>query len=139
MKRMFLLCLSIISLYGGKAFCQRYTYNHDQRGNVVKRYVTSTRNEMPAPSFANDPMAEDLQSQVTVSPNPTTGIVNIRTTHLYEGGLTCKVFDTSGKSIIQKEGTEISMTLDLSDHPNGLYLLQVIHEEKKATWKIIKN
>lgn len=138
MKRMFLLCLSIISLYGGKAFCQRYTYNHDQRGNVVKRYVTNSRNEMPAPSSAEDLMVDDIQSQVSVSPNPTTGIVNIRATHLYEGGLTCNVFDTSGKSIIQKECTGTSMTLDFSDHPNGLYLLQITREEKKATWKIIK-
>ena len=126
MKRMFLLCLSIISLYGGKAFCQRYTYNHDQRGNVVKRYVTNSRNEMPAPSSAEDLMVDDIQSQVSVSPNPTTG------------GLTCNVFNTSGKSIIQKECTGTSMTLDFSDHPNGLYLLQITHEEKKATWKIIK-
>lgn len=135
---MFLLCLSIISLYGEKAFCQRFGYNHDQRGNVVKRYVINSRNEMPAPSSAEDLMSDDLHSHITVSPNPTTGIVNIRTTHLYEGGLTCNVLDTSGKSIIQKECTGTSMTLDLSDHPNGLYLLQIIHEEKKATWKIIK-
>ena len=138
MKRMVLLCLSIISIYGGKAFSQRYRYNYDQRGNVVKRYVSSTRRDMPAQSSSENPMEGDLRSQVSVSPNPTTGIVTVKTNWGHEGSLICKVFDTDGKSIIQKECIGTSITLDLSDHHNGLYLLLVIADEKRETWKIIK-
>jgi hypothetical protein len=75
----------------------------------------------------------DLQ----VFPNPTTRFVNIQGGGY---GLTCNLFDMSGRIIYQQEFTDSEVVLDLSYYAIGTYLLNLTDESGSsvAKFKVVK-
>ena len=72
----------------------------------------------------------------SVYPNPTTEIISITPGHsqlLYS----VKLFDISGKLVIEKESLRNHTTLDVRDIAKGVYLLELTQEQGKYTQKII--
>lgn len=74
-----------------------------------------------------------LTNQTTIYPNPTQGIINIKQdllqTHFYEVIVT----DLHGKIIFKGQNTQ---QINLSQHPNGLYLINIITPQEKYIHKI---
>ncbi|PLX07039.1 MAG: hypothetical protein C0596_12965 [Marinilabiliales bacterium] len=75
----------------------------------------------------------DLQ----VFPNPTTRFVNIQGGGY---GLTCTLFDMSGRLVYQQEFNDSEVVLDLSYYSTGTYLLNLTDEfgALLAKYKIVK-
>ncbi|MBN2776078.1 MAG: T9SS type A sorting domain-containing protein [Bacteroidales bacterium] len=75
----------------------------------------------------------DLQ----VFPNPTTRFVNIQAGGY---GLTCYLYDMSGRLIYQQEFADSELVLDLSYYAIGTYLLNLTDESGSsvARFKIVK-
>ncbi len=67
-------------------------------------------------------------------PNPTSG--NIRIEFPYTGDVS--IYDLYGKLIYQKSKVEETVTIDLSDHNSGVYIIQVRSKERILTGKIVK-
>lgn len=80
---------------------------------------------------------EDMtgSKNVTVYPNPTNGVLNIQSTEKINF---MKLTEISGKSVINKKATNNKEHLDLSNLPNGVYVLTVETNAGKTTKKIIK-
>ncbi len=93
--------------------------------------------------FLNDPIitddcqlgvAEYLSNQVSLVPNPTAGKLYLEVERLEVEGLF--LYDTLGRLVLSKTNEFNSM--DLSQLPQGFYLLEIETDQGKLTKKIVK-
>jgi hypothetical protein len=71
------------------------------------------------------------QQPITIYPNPSTGIFTITTNQQIQ---IIKIYNLIGELIIQTK----SQTIDLTDQPNGIYLVQIETDRTTFNQKIIK-
>lgn len=77
------------------------------------------------------------QSSIVIFPNPTKGIVNIKSQHAIDELF---VYDLAGKIIMRKERLpEGKNTIDIMSYPQSFYLLRIKSDGKWETFKLIKN
>lgn len=76
------------------------------------------------------------KGKITLSPIPTTGIVNIQTEQAEELIQQVVVTDAQGKTVFTSTGG--SKRIDLSHLANGLYFYRVRSNEKTVTGKLVK-
>lgn len=62
------------------------------------------------------------QSTLTIVPNPTSSVVTIAGTDLYE----VNIYNTVGQMVVSKNVNGESVSLDLSEMPSGLYFIHVV-------------
>ncbi|MFN4253865.1 MAG: reprolysin-like metallopeptidase [Saprospiraceae bacterium] len=79
---------------------------------------------------------------VAVQPNPSTGLFQISVQNAPANALNFKVFDAAGR-LVRSEfagstGTTFSQTLDLTDLPAGLYLLQISDGQSVGALRLAK-
>jgi len=79
--------------------------------------------------------------QLTISPNPTTGIANIHFVNDAKQAATITVLDLKGSVVHTQELTAgtIDVSLDLTSFPKGLYIITVNQGEHKFSDKIVVN
>ncbi|MGJ8665676.1 MAG: alkaline phosphatase PhoX [Patiriisocius sp.] len=87
---------------------------------------------------------EVLKNNVTVYPNPTSGIVNIDLNELGDEGVTITVFDMLGRHLmttneVQTSGNKATATMDLSAYmsANQVLMLKVQVGQSTATYKLL--
>ena len=83
---------------------------------------------------------EDFENNLsfTISPNPTTTILNIQLSKSLTNG-TIKVFDILGKQILTKELSPNNLTqINISNLSKGMYLIKVSSGENTQTRRFIK-
>ena len=78
-------------------------------------------------------IAENNQSEISIYPNPTTSILNIAT---QQNILQITIQTIDGK--IVKSMTYTKNNIDVSDLPNGIYLIEIKTNTSTATLKFIK-
>lgn len=89
----------------------------------------------PCESVSTAEQAEE--AKITVSPNPTNGLVNIQFEH--KEPITVQVTDVYGRLVFYEENVSgPNLSFNLNGVP-GLYVLQVETDLNKALFKIIKN
>jgi len=71
-----------------------------------------------------------------VYPNPSSGLFHFE---LNQKPVAMKVLDSTGKSVLESTVQNMSGTIDLIDHPNGVYFLQVTSDETRYILKILKD
>lgn len=76
-----------------------------------------------APAIGINPVSTQL-NQVNIAPNPTTGLCQIQTQTLAN---TIRVTSLAGKTIMEFTPQSTDLKIDLSDHPKGIYLVEVIN------------
>jgi len=81
---------------------------------------------------------ENLNSAVSVYPNPSNGEVFITTENIHSNAIVT-VFDATGKIIQYKNLTSTTSKIDLSDYEKGIYFIQVTTTDGKITKKVILN
>ena len=79
----------------------------------------------------------DLQDQIRISPNPTSGLINVKLNliTMAEGWL--RVFDAVGNELVSFKPSESNVQLDLSRFHDGVYFLSVMNDGAMAIEKII--
>lgn len=84
-------------------------------------------------------LAESKPFSFAMFPNPTTGLVRVKTTGIEENtGMTLSVFDMIGKRVAERQiNLTNSSTIDLSDLPSGMYHVTLRNENQFSTQKLI--
>ncbi|MGB0522091.1 MAG: CARDB domain-containing protein [Flammeovirgaceae bacterium] len=86
---------------------------------------------------------ELLESTTMVSPNPSTGIFNVRMDNSYSGKLTFELFDVAGRSMdiedYMKSGVTLQRVVDLNGKQSGVYILRISSENGFITRRLMKH
>ena len=73
----------------------------------------------------------EINSSITLHPNPTTGIVELQG---ISSSFKVDVYDYAGKCL----NSTSRSTIDLSDYPSGIYLLKVAYGDKTEELRVVK-
>jgi hypothetical protein len=84
--------------------------------------------------------------ELLITPNPTTGLLNVLIGFLQTGQLHLSIYDGQGRLLMERNETVTGFstkTINLAAYPNGLYMIQALFspasgEMRKRTYKILK-
>ncbi|MBQ9469440.1 MAG: T9SS type A sorting domain-containing protein [Bacteroidales bacterium] len=134
-------------------------FEHDAAGNMVRCYVvrleqpkneqkskteTLDHQQIASSTAAQSAAPEPVEVQrgertVRIYPNPTRGQLRVEVQGDGQA-YTYRLLSMGGAAIAQGQHDGSSpLPLDLSAHPDGVYLLQLIWPDDRCTYKIIKN
>ena len=113
------------------AWAENGVYVSDQ--TTISFMVTQNRN-LEACFTYYDSVGE-METTVSVFPNPTSGIVTIKGLN---NGCVVHLIDENGRFIVLNEINEKNTVVDLSSVPDGCYTLFVLCDEKKHVVRLIK-
>jgi len=77
----------------------------------------------------------DMDANVSLSPNPTSDLLRITTTEDYQ----ITVFDITGKVIVSTQTVDNNAVISLSEQSAGVYFVNLKNNNKNATYKVLKN
>ena len=84
----------------------------------------------------------ELDKNISIYPNPTSGEFSIDFNDTWEGDVDCKITDIFGRSIysniLDNKSSNSSHRIDIRDSNDGVYIVQLVQGEKKTMKKIIK-
>lgn len=109
--------------------------------NILPRYTTKIFTS-DCESFGTnvDKTGSSILSSsgLVLFPNPSEGIINVQSLNLVKS---VEVIDLNGKSVYQNFNVNgYILEIDLSDHPNGIYLVKVLSSDGKIdSRKIVKH
>lgn len=134
--------LSVLSLWISPSIYaqQRIKYTYDESGNRIKKeIVLSSTRSLLSEDDEQEAYTEEIQShQITIYPNPTKGLLNVKIAGLDKINGQISIYNMGGRLINQSDLSSSNQTFDLSDQPNGIYIMQIKLEDKVSSWKIIK-
>lgn len=146
MKPIYLLvCLLVAVLFSVTVHAQAaLEFTYDDSGNRLTRGLIHLKSAtIPADSTLAQQMKKPLEDQVglqktRIYPNPTKGMLRIDFPSLTDQDATIKVYDPSGRLIVQKSAISSGNEVDLSAYPSGFYIMIIHIGQEKKEWKIIK-
>ncbi len=116
---------SVVYGYNDTQIPPNYNNNDNIRPNLKLTFVA------PAVNIANK-----LENNVNIYPNPTTGIFNIELPTNSEN-TEIAVIDITGKIIYETTTKGTNTSIDLSNNPQGVYILKLQFNEQTINQKII--
>lgn len=145
-------CLSYFWDFGDGSQSTEFepTHQYTQPGSYVVSLIAyndycSTEDDYSVEISVDEINLANIQKQSVfkVYPNPSNGIVNISINNNHSGKIDLKVYNFYGKTIKDynfiKLSNNFSNSIDLSHLSNGVYLIQIITDEKEYTKKIVIN
>ena len=81
-----------------------------------------------------------LETAITVSPNPTSGVLSISALN-YSGEVTVEVIDLTGKlifSTMENLGPNSSLNIDMSQAEKGMYIVNVSDKNEARSIRVVK-
>lgn len=146
MKNIFLLLLNLLLAYHN--FAQTsipIEYTYDNAGNRICRKVVDLDGlmQMRSKGATADSayFADNLQSlHISISPNPTYGIINVVTDAPPNGSpVLVNVFESNGQLSKKLSFADERFSIDLSSHPAGFYIIEIVANGERTTWKVVKH
>jgi YD repeat-containing protein len=133
-----LLLLAAFALQGE----DKVTFTYDQAGNRLSRTITLgsslvKRNHQPTDSVV---IKESIgERTIKVFPNPTRGALGID----IQGGdpkqeLRLVIYSGAGATLYNQPATEGLNPIDMTQYPQGWYVLRVVAGTEKREYKIVK-
>lgn len=132
-----LICLCFQVVYA-----RRVLYSYDSSGNRTQAYKDIIfRSEGEVDDVDSEPRREDLSlHRITIYPNPTKGQLSVEITG--EGsleGASISIYSMNGSVVYSNSEPEGENNINLSESPNGIYLLIIRVDGETSSWKIIKD
>jgi len=110
-----------------------YTYESGTNGNSNQGV------QQPFEIYTVGINEEDIAISLTAFPNPTTDILTLQFDEFTTQNASFQLADQAGKIIQEKNISNLSTSLDLSNEVSGIYYLSINSESKNIkTFKIIK-
>lgn len=135
------LIIIAFTIHSCVAIGQTISFRYDDSGNRTLRDLAKSIVKSNGISEDNDqlPILKSLdESTICIYPNPTKGILLMEVTKLEGECITFFLADLNGKVLLEKEISEPSTTIDISDKSSGTYILRIKSGAEYAEWKIIK-
>ncbi|MCB0770123.1 MAG: T9SS type A sorting domain-containing protein [Flavobacteriales bacterium] len=96
-------------------------YNDGTTNDTLQRFVT----RLYGPDFTTSVQEESPQDAFTFYPNPTHGTVELRMAHPPAGTARVRVYDPSGRQVLERSVSNAATQLDVAPLANGIYLVEV--------------
>ncbi len=84
----------------------------------------------------------DVSNQLKVFPNPTEERLSVQIDNQYQGYINVRIIDMVGKTLIQevwqKYINKLSKEMNVSNLPNGIFILEINYENYRAIKRVIK-
>ncbi|MGB8191160.1 MAG: T9SS type A sorting domain-containing protein [Chitinophagaceae bacterium] len=128
----------VMVCHNGAAICvaSNAVQAHLNHGDNLGPCITSVAGRIETP--VTDIFAAPL---VSVNPNPSAGQFTIQLKNYQASKATVMIFDLNGRIVVQKPvaitGNDQTIKLDISNYPQGLYLLKVIGAGGIVTEKLV--
>ena len=122
----------------------RIGYSYDAAGNRVKREIIMSVSKTMAKqqNFSSDNQSfSDMlcDNSVKIYPNSSKGALKICIFGLKDSDkCSLGVYTTQGVQILVEKVKTDNTDVNISNQPNGVYLLQITINGKSTTWKIVK-
>jgi|WetSurMetagenome_2_1015567.scaffolds.fasta_scaffold00864_13 hypothetical protein len=139
MKRKYFFILALIFLCSINSIAQTsVVFAYDENGNRTSRSISVTQVQTKSDvDTTQTPDIEDLS--VKIYPNPTKGILKVETISLPENSkILATIYDTQGNMICKKYLSQ-SDEVDISNEPDGIYILTINISTCNYKWKIVKH
>lgn len=119
-----------------------YEFTYDNAGNCIRRaviYVVEAKGGENDLVKSDRPLTDIMSNgeTIVIYPNPTYGDIRFE----LSGNQTIEkysIFDASGKLINNGNCDNSTLTMDLSKHAKGIYLIELMIENKTFLYKVIK-
>lgn len=133
---LFVLFCCIGTLYGQNVV----KYSYDNAGNRTKREIVFTRSEAMEDEENVKSFSEMVsEHEIQIYPNPTEGDLNVSISNISnDNQAAITLYDISGRLLKKEDTTTGRVNIDISGVANGIYIMQIMIDEKVTTWKIIK-
>jgi hypothetical protein len=121
-----------------------YRFGYDDAGNRETRAVILLKNagivaDTLQAKQAEKPLEDLIDTRaIKIYPNPTKGLLRIEFPALWDQETTIRVYEPSGRQIVQKRAISSGNEVDLSSYPSGTYIMLIHSGQEKKEWKIIK-
>lgn len=132
-----ILLFSLLSCSLGMSAQPKVGYSYDAAGNRVKREIalSRTQSQEAKRSVAYSDMISDHQIQIV--PNSKSGKVKVAVLD-GKSQFNVTVYNVSGQNVLTLKNVRGQTEVDLSNEPNGIYVLVLEIGQEKTTWKIMK-
>lgn len=143
MKHLFHVIWLLAILCCSEVQARKVAFSYDNAGNRIKREIILSPQGMPA-SQKNvsemQPISDMLDDKnIRIHPNPTTGMLKVEITNYESSDLgNIDVYSINGHPITHSEITSHITDIDISNSPNGIYLLVIQLNGTSTTWRVIK-
>lgn len=81
---------------------------------------------------------EDKRNNFRIYPNPTNSIIDIEIANNLEDDILCKVFDLKGNLISSQHFSNSNFQVDLSNYPQGIYLINLVSSAAATSQLVFK-
>ncbi len=137
MNRTLLVLFYMFILCSFPAMAQKYTYDYDAAGNRTKVLLYKSGDA----SASKDSIIDKVGGvEFRLYPNPTKGQLILETSGIKSGTkMVCSIWNESGQIVTQQTiENPNAIRFDLSNQPNGFYILRLQYGEKQKTWNVLK-
>ena len=135
-----MICTLLLCAFVNSVYADRVVYTYDSSGNRTrarKEIVLRSEGSQEEDSL---PQRQNLSLRhVTIYPNPTKGRLRVEITGggSFEGA-SLTVYSISGSIVCNLSELDAVNDTDLSQCPNGMYMLVIRVDGESSSWKIIK-
>lgn len=147
----FVFCVSCINVhaqyikytYDASGNCTARTYQATSQASMVKSATTSSE-EVSSPEISSstneiEQMMLNGENSIKVYPNPNNGQFKVEiigfNEYLSKGLIT--IYTSQGKAILKINSLQQITDVNISNHSNGIYIMQIIIGNKSYSHKII--
>lgn len=135
LKLLFFFFFLVACLFSSMA--QKYTYQYDAAGNRIKVLLFKSSE---ATNTKDSIIDRNDMVEFRLYPNPTKGQLILETSGIQSGtNMLYSIWNESGQLVAQQSvENPHSIRFDLSNQPNGFYILRFQYGSNQKTWNILK-
>lgn len=120
-----------------------FNFTYDSSGNRTERRLIQLKS-----SFIEDESLTEKQviledelygHDIKIYPNPTKGRITINISGVENDAVHLLIYNAQGSLIKQMQFKGPASTVDLSQQPDGIYVLKILIGAFHTEWKIVKN
>ncbi len=135
-KALLVIVISICASFFQTAIGQNILFQYDESGNRDRRYIASARVEGENEQVAEQ--TEDVLEEDKLYPNPTEGILRFSLIREEPAISQVSLIDLNGRLLYRKTFTEQDFEINISNRPEGIYILKWTFADQSRSIKIIK-
>ena len=129
------ICICTLAVYA-----DRVRYSYDAAGNRTESHLVPVRGNGKGQANDTLPRHDRLAHySITIYPNPTDGKFSVEITGietLENGSIT--LFNMQGGIVYSNTDPDATNDIDLTQSPDGMYLLVIRLDGETSIWKVIK-